>query len=68
MLQERWPSWKVGLFNLELISLQECNFRAGRIAYDKYAKKIGLALMLIVYLVPMIILHKVCITKLLHSK
>ena len=34
MLRERWLLWKVGLYNSELISLQGCNFWAGRIAYD----------------------------------
>jgi len=35
MLQERWPLWKAGLYNLEMISPQRCNFQMGRLAYDK---------------------------------
>jgi len=34
MLQERWLPWKAGLYNLEMISLQGCNFQMGRLAYD----------------------------------
>jgi len=29
-----WPLWKAGLYNLELISLQGCNFWVGGIAYN----------------------------------
>ena len=35
MLQERWLPWKTGLYNWEVISLQECNFQTDGLAYDK---------------------------------
>jgi len=35
MLQERWLPWEAGLYNLEMISLQGCNFQTGGLAYDK---------------------------------
>ena len=34
MLQERWPPWKAGLYNLEMISLHGCNFWMCGLAYD----------------------------------
>ena len=34
VLQERWPLWKVGLYNLEVISLQGCHFQTGGLAYN----------------------------------
>jgi len=35
MLRERWLPWKAGLYNLEMISPQGCNFQMGGLAYDK---------------------------------
>ena len=35
MLQERWPLWKAGLYDLEMISPQGCNFWTGGLVYDK---------------------------------
>ena len=34
MLQERWPSWKAGLYGLEVVSPRECCFQTGRLVYD----------------------------------
>ena len=34
MLRERWPLWKAGLYDLEMISPRECNFRMSGLAYD----------------------------------
>ena len=38
VLRERWLPWKVGLYGSEVVSLQECSFRTGGLAYDKLAK------------------------------
>jgi len=35
MLQERWPPWKAGLYNLEIISLWGYNFQMGGLAYNR---------------------------------
>jgi len=34
MLQERWPLWNADLYDLEMISLQECNFQMDGLVYD----------------------------------
>ena len=34
MLQERWLSWKAGLYDLEVVLPQECYFWTGGLAYD----------------------------------
>jgi len=34
-LQERWPPWKAGLYDLEVTSLQGCSFQMSGLAYDK---------------------------------
>jgi len=34
MLRERWPPWKVGLYDLEVVSPQEHYFWTSRLAYD----------------------------------
>jgi len=34
MLQERWPLWKAGLYDLEVISPQGRYFQIGGLAYD----------------------------------
>jgi len=37
MLQEMWPPWKAGLYDSEVVSLWECYFQTGRLAYDKFS-------------------------------
>ena len=34
MLQERWPLWKAGLYDSEVVSPQEHYFWTGELAYD----------------------------------
>ena len=34
MLRERWPPWKAGLYNLEMISPWGCNFWMSGLAYN----------------------------------
>ena len=34
MLQERWPPWKAGLYDLEVVSPWECYFQTGGLVYD----------------------------------
>ena len=34
MLQERWPPWKAGLYDLEMVSPQGHYFWMGELAYD----------------------------------
>ena len=34
MLRERWPLWKAGLYDLEVVSLRGHYFRTGGLAYD----------------------------------
>jgi len=35
VLRERWLLWKVGLYGLEVVSLQERYFWTGGLVYDK---------------------------------
>ena len=41
MLRERWPPWKAGLYDLEVVLPWECYFQTGRLAYDKWKRFIA---------------------------